>query len=205
MSHPSSPHPPSGSRSPFATDDLAYMTRRMNVRTPSSGSHGSPEPNKGHASRLFAKRRDNKQNTSSASQSSPFEVVLQDCTHLSEWNTDSYKPHFSLAPVTNPSESSTITALKLSDAGFLAVAWSSKLTIVDLRGPEVLYSEEDQTRSGRITLLTWAVCSEGEGEASYFNNISIWTCAHRIGPLQILKDSHGCSYNTSQAPYGFSP
>lgn len=59
---------------------------------------------------------------------------------------------------------SAITALSLSEAGFLAVAWETKLAILDLRGPEVLYSEEEGRRNGSITLLTWAICAEGAGE-----------------------------------------
>lgn len=60
---------------------------------------------------------------------------------------------------------SQITALSLSEAGFLAVAWGTKLAILDLRGPEVLFSESEGRQDGNINMLTWTICSEGSGKS----------------------------------------
>ena len=172
---PSGPH-----HAPYASNPLAKVdTSRLDVEmaaAASSMSLGSAQPAK---SRFFGRKKAGSSAATSSSlspgkgkgaaggsTSRPFEVDLIDTAHYSDWTKDGYKPVFTLSlPGAGARGDRHVTALGLSDAGFLAVAWGDRLAIVDLRGPEVLFSEaETVDRDEQITSLTWAICAEGEGE-----------------------------------------
>ena len=100
---------------------------------------------------------------------STFEIEVSDISAMSDWTKDGFKPILSLSA---PSlRGVRISCLSLSEAGFLAVAWNERLAIIDLRGPEVLYSEgSEQGENGGISVLTWTVCSESDGDNDNNNN-----------------------------------
>jgi hypothetical protein len=170
----------SSSYSPHLDSGLSHATAHMNLRDTPSPSHHSPhrsnatEPSKSR--KLFGGRKGHAKDTGSASTSSnqmtSFEITLDDVSHLSDWSKDSYKPVFSLSATgdTRSGHTAPITALNLSEAGFLAVAWDTKLAILDLRGPEILFNEADSTRDGNIILLTWTICAEGLGKHPFHIN-----------------------------------
>lgn len=118
----------------------------------------------------FFHRRKSKEKASEKASASPssnhvFDVEVIDKAHLSNWTRDGYKPLFRLSASKLPQKDRRVTAISLSDAGFLAVAWLDRLCILDLRGPEVLYAEgKDRSEDGAIRSLTWTVCHAGEGE-----------------------------------------
>lgn len=181
----------SGSNTPRYDSGLAAATSRMNISTPSPKPHQYHQEAVPSSRRLFGRKKDSsrqmQESSSSSSQTSSFEITLQDSSHLSDWSKDGFKPMFNLSLEEDKSRRQTaITALCLSEAGFLAVAWETKLAILDLRGPEVLYSEGDGRGNEDITLLTWTICAEGTGESMHD-----CVCLHLDlcrAPLQIRND-----------------
>ena len=168
---------PSGPQhAPYTSNPLAKVdTSRLDIEmaaAATSMSVGSAQPAK---SRFFGRKKAGDpgnasssgkgRGSSGGSSSRPFEVDIVDTAHYSDWTRDGYKPVFTLSlPSAGPRGDRYVTALGLSDAGFLAVAWGDRLAIADLRGPEVLFSEaETADRDEQITSLTWAICAEGEG------------------------------------------
>lgn len=121
-------------------------------------------------SRLFGRRRaketayEHQSSRSKASTSRPFEVDLIDTSSYSDWAKAGYKPVLTLT-LDHPSpRGDHVTALSVSEAGFLAAAWSAKLAIVDLRGPEVLFSEAERVDPDELIVsLVWTICAEGDG------------------------------------------
>lgn len=162
-------HHSSGSSTPYHDSGLAAATSRMGISTPSPKPQHHTQDSQPPSRRLFGRRREQRQHvqegSSSSTNSTSFELSLQDSAHLSDWSKDGFKPVFGLSLNEDRTRgSSTITALSLSEAGFLAVAWGTKLAILDLRGPEVLFSEAEGRQNGDIVLLTWSICAEGTGE-----------------------------------------
>ncbi|KAK9900591.1 hypothetical protein P389DRAFT_192855 [Cystobasidium minutum MCA 4210] len=155
----------SGSNTPQHDYGLAAATSRMGISTPSPKPYQHQQEPAPPSRRLFGRKKDRKprqEGRSSSVQTSSFEINLQDSSHLSDWSKDGFKPMFGLSLEEDRSRGkSQITALSLSEAGFLAVAWGTKLAILDLRGPEVLFSESEGRQDGNINMLTWTICSEG--------------------------------------------
>lgn len=121
---------------------------------------------------------------SSASQTLPtFEVDVFDISGQADWSKDGFKPVFALtAPKIRDKQ---ITACSMSEAGVLAVAWNERLAVVDLRGPELLYSEgSDRPENGGISTLTWAVCAEGDSTFAW-----TWPCSTYILTVSLTTDS----------------
>lgn len=144
----------------------------MNISTPSPKPYQHHQEAPAPSRRLFGRKKESRhgqEGSGSSIQSQSFEITLQDSSHLSDWSKDGFKPVFSLSLQEDRNRSqSRITALNLSEAGFMAVAWGTKLAILDLRGPEVLFSEAEGGRNGNITLLTWTICAEGNGQSHFF-------------------------------------
>lgn len=158
----------SASHTPQYERNLSAATSRMGISTPSPKPQQNYQDSQPSSRRLFGRKKEQRhsqESSSTSAQTASFEITLQDSAYLSDWSKDGFKPMFSLSLVEDkPRKRSVITALSLSEAGFLAVAWETKLAILDLRGPEVLYSESEGQQNGNIILLTWTICAEGAGE-----------------------------------------
>lgn len=150
---------------------------------------------------FFGRKKSTHSRTASATQQqglTSFEVDVVDISARSDWSKNGFKPIFAL--IAPKLRERRVTALSMSQAGFLAVAWNEKLAVIDLRGPELLYNEgSDRAESGGITLLTWMTCAEGDGTLlqRYYDRAD--------DPLQIPNDSLAFSLHTDPDSAVFSP
>ena len=148
-------------------DRLQSSRLDVEMAAAASSMEISEEPEKrGLFGRRKAKAPRADTRSSQASSSRPFDVDLIDTSAYSDWAKDGYKPVLTLSLASQMSRSSRVTALALSEAGFLAAAWEDRLAIVDLRGPEVLFSEAERVdRDEIIVNLVWTICAQGDGQS----------------------------------------
>ena len=100
-----------------------------------------------------------------AAVSNSFEMDVADISFRADWMGDGFKPVLSISAPSLRDKDRHVSCVCLSEAGFVAIAWSERLAIVDLRGPEVLYSEgSERDEHGGVAMLAWAVCAEGDDE-----------------------------------------
>lgn len=152
-------------RNPLDRIDSSRLDVEMAAAASSMRLDSQPEKRSGLFGRRKAKAavQETRSPRGSASKSRPFDCDLVDVSSYSDWSKDGYKPVLTLTLAGQSARTPRVTALSVSEAGFLAAAWGEKLAIADLRGPEVLLSEAERVDVDEaIVSLVWTVCAQGD-------------------------------------------
>lgn len=94
--------------------------------------------------------------------------------HLARWDVDSFRP------VALFELSGRVSALSLSDIGFIAVGYGPQLVLIDMRGPRVMHVE---VLERPVCVLKWAVCGVGHDANHKLRLFAVCDGATRVYPL----------------------
>lgn len=115
-------------------------------------------------------------------------------THLARWDRDGFKPVclFEL--------SGRLSAMALSDIGFLAVGYGPQLVLIDMRGPRVMHVE---VLERPVCVLKWAVCGVGSDATRRPRLFAVCDGTTRVYPLVNQKGwaaGKPATFNSLEAP-----
>lgn len=115
-------------------------------------------------------------------------------SHLARWDVDGFKP------VALFELSGRVSALSLSDIGFLAVGYGPQLVVIDMRGPRVMHVE---VLERPVCVLKWAVCGVGHDSTPKPRLFAVCDGASRVYPLVNQKGwtvSKPATFTSLEAP-----
>lgn len=126
----------------------------------SPSPQSSPKPSRS-GTRLFGSRSTKRK---SSQPTAPTKQRDRSTAHLHEIEEVSFDGLRGVCAISGVHEQ--VTALALSDVGFVAVAWASRLLVVDLRGPDVVLEETLDADMGEILVLDWSVSALATGASA---------------------------------------